>query len=94
MFIDYPELAWALFGKTAPADMTTPSGNVSDGNGGSSDDGGNNDGGNVGGGDVDDGNTDITVDSMVAIVSSDAEKILILLTLGLSEAELLDHFAK
>ena len=26
VFIDYPELAWQLFGKTAPADMDTPSG--------------------------------------------------------------------
>ena len=26
VFIDYPELAWKLYGKTVPADMTTPSG--------------------------------------------------------------------
>ena len=40
VFIDYPELAWQLYGKTAPSDMTTPSGEASDGN----------QGGNVGGG--------------------------------------------
>ena len=42
VFIDYPELAWQLFGKTAPANMTTPSGGASDGvvggGGGSTDD--------------------------------------------------------
>ncbi len=32
VFIDYPELAWQLFGKTAPENMTTPSGGASDGN--------------------------------------------------------------
>ena len=26
VFIDYPEYAWLIFGKTVPADMTTPSG--------------------------------------------------------------------
>ncbi len=41
VFIDYPELAWKLFGKSAPANMTTPSGNA--GNGGGS--GGGNGGG-------------------------------------------------
>ncbi|MBR7117144.1 MAG: endonuclease [Clostridia bacterium] len=35
VFIDYPELAWNLFGKTAPSDMTTPSGGS--GSGGSGD---------------------------------------------------------
>ncbi len=28
VFIDYPELAWILFGEAIPADMTTPSGNA------------------------------------------------------------------
>ena len=32
VFIDYPELAWALFGKEAPSDMVTPSGEALDGN--------------------------------------------------------------
>ncbi|MBE6960771.1 MAG: hypothetical protein E7448_08645, partial [Ruminococcaceae bacterium] len=31
VFIDYPELAWNLFGQTAPANMTTPSGNSGSG---------------------------------------------------------------
>lgn len=35
VFIDYPELAWQLFGKTAPDNMTTPSGGASSGNTGS-----------------------------------------------------------
>ena len=29
VFIDYPELAWQLFGETAPSDMSTPSGKAS-----------------------------------------------------------------
>lgn len=29
-FIDYPELAWRLLGKTVPSDLTTPSGNGGD----------------------------------------------------------------
>ena len=86
VFIDYPELAWALFGKSSPANMSTPSGGASiGGNGGN---------GDSGGADVGGGNTDITVDSMVAMVGSDAEKILILLTLGVSEAELFDRLSK
>ncbi len=31
VFIDYPELAWLLFGQDVPADMDTPSGNVGSG---------------------------------------------------------------
>lgn len=31
VFIDYPEYAWLLFGKEVPANMTTPSGNASNG---------------------------------------------------------------
>ena len=30
VFIDYPELAWRMFGRTAPDDMTTPSGKGGD----------------------------------------------------------------
>lgn len=38
VFIDYPELAWLIFGREVPEGMTTPSGNASGGNqGGSSD---------------------------------------------------------
>lgn len=29
VFIDYPELAWTIFGKSVPSDMTTPSGKAS-----------------------------------------------------------------
>ncbi len=79
VFIDYPELAWALFGKTVPQNMTTPSGGAANGNVG----------GNTGNGD-NGGNTDITIDSVIAVVGSDAEKILILLTLGLSDSLVLD----
>lgn len=35
VFIDYPELAWQLFGRTAPANMTTPSGGAGSNPGGS-----------------------------------------------------------
>ena len=85
VFIDYPELAWTLFGKSAPADMTTPSGNAGDGNVGS---GGNGSGSS--------GSTDpsITVNSVVAMIGSDAEKILVLLTLGSSEMLVLDELSK
>ena len=31
VFIDYPELAWQLFGRQAPADMVTPSGEAANG---------------------------------------------------------------
>ena len=48
VFIDYPELAWQLFGKTAPANMTTPSSNAANGNTGN---GGSTGGDNTGSGD-------------------------------------------
>ena len=45
VFIDYPELAWNLFGRSVPTGMTTPSGNAEGGsqggNQGGSDDSGN-----------------------------------------------------
>lgn len=44
VFIDYPELAWLLFGKEVPTDMTTPSGNAQNGTSQ-----GGNQGGNQGG---------------------------------------------
>ena len=49
VFIDYPELAWLIFGKSVPSNMTTPSGEAS--NGGSGNQGGttNPDSGNQGG---------------------------------------------
>ena len=83
VFIDYPELAWALFGKSAPTDMTTPSGGATSGgnNGGAS--GGNNVGGPT-----------VEIDSVIAVIDSDAEKILVLLTLGVSKAEILEQMAK
>ena len=80
VFIDYPELAWTLFGRTAPSDMTTPSGEAAGGNVG-------NGGGNTGSG----GSTDISgFDSVIAVVETDAEKILILLALGVSDSLVLD----
>ena len=49
VFIDYPELAWLLFNREIPTDMTTPSGNAANGTtGGSGNQGGNGDGGNTG----------------------------------------------
>ena len=33
VFVDYPELAWQLFGQTAPKDMTTPSGEAANSSG-------------------------------------------------------------
>jgi endonuclease I len=54
VFVDYPEYAWLLFGKTAPDDMPTPSGKASNGeaigNAGSGSSGGNT-GDNSGSGD-------------------------------------------
>ena len=44
VFVDYPELAWKLFGKSVPKNMTTPSGNAAGGNVGGGDD--------IGGGDT------------------------------------------
>ncbi len=62
VFIDYPELAWLIFGKEAPSNMTTPSGEATNGSGSTGgnqggttdpDQGGNtgdgNQGGNTGG---------------------------------------------
>ena len=84
VFIDYPELAWILFGKTAPSDMTTPSGNTAGSGSGSGSQGGNQ------------GNTDpsFTVNSAIAMVGSDAEKILILLTLGSADMLVFDELSK
>ena len=47
VFIDYPELAFLMFGREIPADMSTPSGGAQ--NGGSGNHGGSNSGGNSGG---------------------------------------------
>ena len=61
VFIDYPELAWLLFNREIPDDMTTPSGEAKKQNGtgnGGNTDGGNTDGGNTDGGNTDGGNTD------------------------------------
>ena len=141
VFIDYPELAWLLFGKSVPTNMTTPSGgkdttgsgntgsgNTDSGNTGGStggNTGGNTDSGNTGGntggstggstgGNTDSGNTggstggniggstggntgsggnsggNTGVDSIVAIVENDADKLLILLALGACDAALLE----
>ena len=48
VFIDYPELAWLVLGRSVPQDMTTPSGEAKAGNTGSSNSGGST-GGNTGG---------------------------------------------
>ena len=47
VFIDYPELAWLLFNREIPTNMTTPSGNASGNNQGGNQ--GGNEGGNEGG---------------------------------------------
>ena len=57
VFIDYPELAWLLFGKQMPSSMTTPSGKASGNSSGSQggnsgNQGGENQGGNQGGTDT------------------------------------------
>ena len=49
VFIDYPELAWLIFDRDIPENMTTPSGIASNGNQGGSGDSGNQGGGDVGG---------------------------------------------
>ena len=167
VFIDYPELAWLIFDRAVPSNMTTPSGNAANGDSGNQ--GGNNQGGNTGSGgtgggsttpevcthknteiknfvaadckndgysgDVyckdcgelisegdqvqsdgshkfgewetsDDGKTFVsyctvcgteqimTVETLIASLDSDAEKILILLTLGISDIEILDALSK
>ena len=96
VFIDYPELAWQLFGKTAPSNMTTPSGNASNGNvsngsgsgstnsGNSGNTGNNNNTGN------NTGNNEALVNPVIAVVSTDAEKILVLLALGASDSLVLE----
>ena len=90
VFIDYPELAWTLFGRTAPSNMTTPSGNAEDGNTGNGSGGGNTGSGSV-------GNTTVIPDgsiiSIVATVDTDAEKILLMLALGVSESLVLDELS-
>ena len=43
VFIDYPELAWLIFGKEVPSNMTTPSGIAGNGNVGGGNQGGNED---------------------------------------------------
>lgn len=154
VFIDYPELAWLVFGREVPSDMTTPSGEAQNGSDGQ--------GGNQGGtdtpvcqhtntevrgfvaadccnkgytGDVyckdcgekissgsqipttnvhsfgewtlaDGGVTykssctkcgatqTLTVDALIASIDSEAEKILILLTLGVSDSALLEALSK
>jgi endonuclease I len=45
VFIDYPEYAWQLYGKTAPDDMVTPSRGAIDSEGGSEGGSGDNEGG-------------------------------------------------
>lgn len=158
VFIDYPELAWLVFGREVPSDMTTPSGEAQNGSGSQ----GGNQGGNQGGtdtpvcqhtntevrgfvaadccnkgytGDVyckdcgekvssgsqipttnvhsfgewtlaDGGVTykssctkcgatqTLTVDALIVSIDSEAEKILILLTLGASDSALLEALSK
>ena len=65
VFIDYPELAWLLFGKSIPSNMSTPSGGkdtTGSGNNSGNTDSGNTDSGNNSGntdsGNTDSGNTD------------------------------------
>ncbi len=168
VFIDYPELAWLIFDKEIPSEMTTPSGEAAKGDNGNTDTGGSgNQGGNTGSGgggsttpevcthksteiknfvaadckndgysgDVyckdcgelisegdqvqsdgshkfgewetsDDGKIFVsyctvcgaeqimTVETLIASLDSDAEKILILLTLGISDIEILDALSK
>ncbi len=55
VFIDYPELAWTLFGKTAPANMSKPSDEAPITGGGST--GGNTSGGGTSGGNTSGGST-------------------------------------
>ena len=60
VFIDYPELAWLIFGKEIPSNMTTPSGIAANQGGGNTPGGDNTDnneqGGNTPGGDNTDNN--------------------------------------
>lgn len=58
VFIDYPEYAWLIFGREVPADMTTPSGEASDGEGTSS--------GSSSNGSTSSGNTTVTPDTGVS----------------------------
>lgn len=58
VFVDYPELAWLLFGKSAPKNMTTPSGEAKQGGNQGGNTGDNNNDGNQGG-NQDDTNSDV-----------------------------------
>ena len=61
VFIDYPELAWELYDRTAPTTMKSPSGKAASGNSGSGNVGGDDiGGGNVGGDDIGGGSTPST----------------------------------
>ena len=96
VFIDYPELAWALFGKTAPSNMSTPSGGAASGNvgngGGSNDENNGNNSENNNGGSTP-VITDGTIISVIATVETDAEKILLLLSLGAANSLVLEEMS-
>ena len=99
VFIDYPELAWILFDREIPADMTTPSGeakknapesNVCDhafGEWTLSADGVTYESTCSECGEV----QILTIEALVASLDSDAEKILLLLTLGASDSLLFEE---
>ena len=65
VFIDYPELAWQLFGREAPENMSTPSMNASNGNVGSGS--GSGDGSGSGSGSVDGGDNQPSVTTIANI---------------------------
>ena len=83
VFIDYPELAWLIFGKDVPNDMVTPSGIAMNGTqGGSNNDNNNNDNnndnntdsGNTDSGNTDSGNNDNTNDNENGSTGSDGNE--------------------
>lgn len=102
VFIDYPELAWVLFDREIPTDMTTPSGeakknapesNVCDhafGEWTLSADGVTYESTCSECGEL----QVLTVDILIASLDSDAEKILLLLTLGVSDSLLFEEVSK
>lgn len=67
VFIDYPELAWTLFGEEVPEGMTTPSQGTTGSGGNGENSGGN--GGNGNGGNGDGGTTEPTVTPIGTIIS-------------------------
>ncbi len=81
VFVDYPELAFLLFGREVPSDMVTPSGEAKN-----STTGGNTSGGNTSGGNTSGGNTGTTTPTTPVILTTQAEIVNAAFALGDAES--------